>query len=141
MLFFSDKENPGTSTCEPSVSENPDGKSSNNLGGTHQRDEFDNPKKRYEAKRVRLFQESLKNDFPWVKFENGAITYTRCKQFPDISDPASQLGKGVSGSLRRETLVTHNSSQKHPNCKAHLDVKTAPLTKAFSRQAVQIDEK
>ena len=46
-------------------------------------------------KRVRLFQESWKKEFPWLLHDNGYMTCKYCTSFPRVADEESPLCSGM----------------------------------------------
>ena len=70
--------------------------------------------------RIRKFQESWKETFPWVVHDaNQDVMYcSTCRRYPAFANLQSSLyiGCGSGGKYRIDSLVHHNTSKEHYRC-------------------------
>ena len=70
--------------------------------------------------RIRKFQESWKETFPWVVHDaNQDVMYcSTCRRYPAFANLQSSLyiGCGSGGKYRIDSLVHHNASKEHYRC-------------------------
>ena len=71
-------------------------------------------------KRMRTFQNSWIDKFPWVVFdENAQEMYCKyCRKFPHLSDRKDALARGTKN-VRIDGLKLHNKHQEHLLCVKH----------------------
>ena len=97
-----------------------------------------------ETKRVRLFQESWKKNFPWLLHENGEMKCAVCLEFPQISDPANPFVLGCT-TMRRTTVASHSNNARHRRCLEAAQAKrrpgAAPMNRLMDKIPEHVEEK
>ena len=87
-------------------------------------------------KRMRTFQNSWIDKFPWVVFdENAQEMYSKyCRKFPHLSDRKDALTRGTKN-LRNDGLKLHDKHQEHLLCVKHWFKELDPQAAAGHSQA------
>ncbi|KAL1022377.1 hypothetical protein UPYG_G00026010 [Umbra pygmaea] len=69
----------------------------------------------YELKRERKFVNSWRDEFDWVRYEEGVLFCCVCRGQLNLADNSSSLVKGTSA-FRHDTLLSHGISKRHQHC-------------------------
>ena len=100
--------------------------------------------------RIRKFQESWKETFPWVVHDaNQDVMYcSTCRRYPAFANLQSSLyiGCGSGGKYRIDSLVHHNTSKEHYRCSLQFEKDSnpqyvEPIKAVVQRNVVQLSEK
>ena len=100
--------------------------------------------------RIRKFQESWKETFPWVVHDaNQDVMYcSTCRRYPAFANLQSSLyiGCGSGGKYRIDSLVHHNASKEHYRCSLQFEKDSnpqyvEPIKAVVQRNVVQLSEK
>ena len=102
-------------------------------------------KKLYETtKRVRVFLQSWKKEYPWVAYDdtNNVMYCEWCRKHPAIADK-SPIVTGTS-TFRHDTLRSHDGSSKHVlslgRVHADADPDNTPLKITMRKYATKVDQ-
>lgn len=97
--------------------------------------------------RIRKFQESWKETFPWVVHDaNQDVMYcSTCRRYPAFANLQSSLyiGCGSGGKYRIDSLVHHNASKEHYRCSLQFEKDSnpqylEPIKAVVQRNVVQL---
>ena len=97
--------------------------------------------------RIRKFQESWKETFPWVVHDaNQDVMYcSKCRRYPAFANLQSSLytGCGSGGKYRIDSLVHHNTSKEHYRCSLQFEKDSnpqylEPIKAVVQRNVVQL---
>ena len=114
--------------------------------------EVNEKKKQFESPtvRVRNFQESWKDTFPWVvrNAKQDLMHCSRCRRYPCFANRQSSLyiGCGSGRKHRIDSLYHHNASKEHYCCSLQFEKDSnphyvEPIQAAVQRNVVQLSEK
>lgn len=100
--------------------------------------------------RVRKFQESWKDAFPWVVHDaNQDVMYCSiCRRYPAFANLQSSLyiGCGSGGKYRIDSLLHHKASKEHYRCSLQFEKESnpdyvEPIKAAVQRNVVKLSDK